>query len=436
MSMNTATVYDFTPAQFRRTTNKQASEPLPAGILDDVADGIEAIHQCANIAGFTERPRAFIFALATAAHSHGQDQLELYDKELAELQNCSTKTVQRQRADYIREAKTKDFDLVEIIEGDYDKTEGEYEPTRYRFHIGDVIGQIVAEARSSKFWHESDRRKQREAVKRAAQVIHDEIPRSESRSRKKRRPRLATSEIETCQKVAQTKLRRMKELAAKLPPQTRAALMNAEDPGQLYQWWLELRGEMDDFFGVNSSQSIEVKENNRDSGQFVHHPPAVAVDTEPEIQGATVEGSEGAGLVSDSSLVNTWTEPEELPDWWTALEDRLNAPPIRRVEVELHPPDPPPGDENCPAVTTTELEEPPADGKEHVSVAKGRATCEAFRTGAGVWRNTYFDMPVTVTGERGTAPDGRRYVSVSESQAGVPLDEIEFLNEELSGGSP
>ncbi len=338
--MSTATFYDFTPAQFRRTTNRQASEPQPAGVLDDLADGIEVVHQCANIAGFTQRPRAFIFALATAAHSRGDDQIELYDEELAELQNCSKRTVQRQRADYIREAKTKEFDLVEIIEGEFDRTEGKYKPTLYRFHIGDVIERIVAEARSSNFWHESDRRKQREAIKRTAQVIHDEIPRSESKVRKKRRPRLATSEIETCQKVIQTKFRSLKDKASKLPPGLREKLMNAEAPGQLYQWWLELRGEMDDFFGVDSSQIVESNNDEGDTRQVVRYPPTVVVDTETEDQGVSEEGSESAELVVDS-LNNTTTHSPEAVEAWEQIESRLTAPQIRRVEVELRPPESP-----------------------------------------------------------------------------------------------
>lgn len=123
--MSTATVYDLTPAQLQRTVARKSGDPPSAAasfsICDDLADGIEAVHQCANLAGFTERPRAFILALATAAHSHNTDSIELYDAELAELQGCSKRTVQRQRDDYLRESRAKNFDFVEIIEGAFDK---------------------------------------------------------------------------------------------------------------------------------------------------------------------------------------------------------------------------------------------------------------------------------------------------------------------------
>src|SRR5205085_9124025 len=116
-----AQVHDIAPAQFRRMVKTQGAGPRPAAsILDDLADCVEAVHQLANLAGFSERPRAFVLALSSAARSRENSQVELFDEELARLQKCSVKTVQRQRADYFAEARRARLDLVEIVEGEFD----------------------------------------------------------------------------------------------------------------------------------------------------------------------------------------------------------------------------------------------------------------------------------------------------------------------------
>jgi hypothetical protein len=351
-------------------------------IVDDLADGIEAVHQCANLAGFSERPRALIFALASAARSRHNEAIELYDEELADLQNCSTKTVQRQRADYLGESRQKKFDLVEIIEGTYDKTRNRNEPTLYRFHLGNIVERIVLEARASKHWHESDRRKQRDAIKRAAELVYEDIPEAPPRRRKKKRARLATAEIQTCQKIIKTKFDSLKDIASKLPPNVREQLLNAEDPGELIQWWLELRAEMDDFFNVDSSQGDDEKEDSKGGGQVVHpdetvktviygksrittgpglfeiliaddpdelkRVPAFAqafreMEATPELPDdspePTPEPAEDV-LVQDNKDTRTHS-PEEI-EVWNRIEERLNQPAIRRVDVQLCASDLPP----------------------------------------------------------------------------------------------
>jgi hypothetical protein len=126
--MTTAKVFDITPAHLRRSLQSREAAQT-ATILDDLADGIEAVHQLANLARFSERPRALIFSIATAAHKAGEDFTELYDAEVAELQGCSERTVRRQRADYLKEARERGFGFVEIIEGDYSRDAGKNAPT-------------------------------------------------------------------------------------------------------------------------------------------------------------------------------------------------------------------------------------------------------------------------------------------------------------------
>ena len=43
-----------------------------------------------------------------------------------------------------------------------------------------------------------------------------------------------------------------------------------------------------------------------------------------------------------------------------------------------------------------------------------------------IWVNRDNDVPVTVNGVCGKSPTGRYYVSIRESDSGVPLDEIIF----------
>jgi hypothetical protein len=294
---------DRTPASLhaetgdREARGTQARKAVaPAGILDDLADGIEAIHQIANLAGYTERPRAFICALATAAHSLSGEPIEISDKDLANLQGCNERTVQRQRHDYRKESQARNFDLVEIIEGDFDKESMHNLPTKYRFHIGNAVEQIVTEARSTTDWHELNRRQQRDAIARAAARVYKEIRRAPGYRRKQKGNRPATAEIETRMKAAHTNLRRMKEMAAHLPPpQMHAELMSADAP--LHKKWLEIRSEMDELFGVDSLQSADVMEDKAGGRQFVVPSPP---------------SPECIGLVAASSL-ETQTEPEEEP---------------------------------------------------------------------------------------------------------------------------
>jgi putative DNA primase/helicase len=60
-----------------------------------------------------------------------------------------------------------------------------------------------------------------------------------------------------------------------------------------------------------------------------------------------------------------------------------------------------------------------------LSESKARAD-QKPKLGAAIWRNGENDQPVTVVADLGTGTDGRRYVSIQGSSAGVPLDEIQY----------
>lgn len=315
MTMSTQ-VFDVAPAQFRRMMKTAgAVDEAPASVIDDLADCVVAVHQLANLAGFSERPRALILALAGAARTRDNSQVELFDEELAGLQNCSVKTVQRQRADYFAEACERRLHLVEIVEGDYDRGAGKNVPTRYRFHLAGAVEKVVRLARSSSRWHASDRRKQCEAISRAAATVFEEIPRAGSRSRKKRKPRTAADEIETCLKVAAAKLQRAQELAARLPVSARGELLDEEDSRGLRRRWLEMRAAMDTLFD-NSPQTDEETGVDEGGGQFVQ------------------EQEDEDGFKSGTSA--------EVRETWERRFGCLTEPRVLSRDIALHPPPPAP----------------------------------------------------------------------------------------------
>jgi hypothetical protein len=307
----TVKVYETTPARLLSLVEREAGG-AGATVFDDLADAVEAVHQIANLAGYSERPRAFILALATGAHSRGSASVELYDEELAAMQNCSTKTVQRQRADYVRESRRlRTVDLVGIEEGEFDRDQNRHAPSRYTFHLATTVEAVVADARSDPRWHEFDRKAQRDLLKQAAARAYDLIPDGTRKGRKRPRPRLAAAVVETHRKAADTHMRKLREVAAQLPEAERERLF--DDPGELREWWLAVRAEMDILCGVASPQPLTDKHLDRAAGHFVHHPPE-----------------------EDSAMVEPNPEDEAV---WDRLEERLaGASSVRTVEVELRPP--------------------------------------------------------------------------------------------------
>src|SRR5205085_6496153 len=102
----TATVHDIAPARLFRLIERQSSEAqLSADIMADFADSIEATHTIANLAGYSNRARDLIFVVASRTHNCAGATVEMTDEVAAEVQGCSTKTVQRQRKDYLRESR-------------------------------------------------------------------------------------------------------------------------------------------------------------------------------------------------------------------------------------------------------------------------------------------------------------------------------------------
>lgn len=57
-------------------------------------------------------------------------------------------------------------------------------------------------------------------------------------------------------------------------------------------------------------------------------------------------------------------------------------------------------------------------------------SCEPIQTGPAIWRSRDSDQPVEVTGDLGIGPDGRRYVSITDSLSAIPNDEVVYPKED------
>lgn len=333
MSANprTAPVREIAPARLLSLIERQTgAADTGADVAADLADAVEAIHQIANLAGFSERPRAFVLALASAAHSQDSDCVELYDEELAELQNCSAKTVGRQRADYLRETRRlRTVDHVGVEEGGYNRARSRMEPSRYSLHLSGVVAAVVAEARSDPRWADLDRKAQRDLLKRSAARVYDDIPDARRQGRKRRRPRLASDVVETHRKSADTHLRKLRETAALLTLAGRQRLV--DEPGELRAWWLVVRAEMDALCDVNSPHPVTPKDIGGEGEQFVR----ASADEDSGETDLNLVNEEGAEV-----------EPSpEVAAAWERLESRLTpTTAIHTVEVPLRPPEAPPGE--------------------------------------------------------------------------------------------
>ncbi|MDZ4228307.1 MAG: hypothetical protein U1E54_03605, partial [Candidatus Levybacteria bacterium] len=69
----------------------------------------------------------------------------------------------------------------------------------------------------------------------------------------------------------------------------------------------------------------------------------------------------------------------------------------------------------------SEKAEQPADTSK-----EAKPKTSEVKIGSATWKNKNGDQPVKITGEAGVGADGRRYVHIEGSQAGIPLDEIEY----------
>jgi hypothetical protein len=137
------------------------------------------------------------------------------------------------------------------------------------------------------------------------------------------------------------------------------------------------------------------------------------------------ETSFGTGTAIDSSKVRFFTQDGRPLDFRKSTELAFKLSRGSEAKVTIY------GDASQEAIqklrALLELQEDTFPTNEEIA-AQGN-----YRS--AVWRNKDHDQPVTVTGELGPGPDGRKYLKIAESQVGVPEDEVEFADAKAKGAA-
>jgi hypothetical protein len=279
--------------------------PLRSDNLE--ADGCAfacALDWMMTFAGYSEAPRSFVRAVAGVIErdedGNGK-RMAITDERLAELMNCSPKTVQRQRRSYLEQERGSDkvratnFSIISVAEGEFDHKLGKHATTVYEFLVGKQAAQAVERARTSPEWKRDQFKAMRESTREVFNDI-DEAPLASTKRTKK-----TISPEAEARKIRQT----IVSLAKRLGDQTR----KIKDADTLASLKLdELQSDIEDalFFG-DLRQAFVTKEVDPPTGQNVHQPPV------PDAVHNTEE--------------RMWTAPtppdEATDDAWTRIENSL-----------------------------------------------------------------------------------------------------------------
>jgi hypothetical protein len=351
--MSTAAVYDFTPAEFKRTlgrlTNETSAEP--ARVFDDMADGVIALEYALTFAGFSYEARQLDLSLIGLI-SADEEAVKFFDAELAGHVGCSERTVRRWRAAAIKEAFAKNFSFIEIREGEYTRDRTRYLPTAYKVHksVADYIDATVREARES----EEYKRDRREALRRAAENNYQDIEGAPPLKRKRRpRPQPALA-IDRDFINAQKNIVKGRCKLAELPEATRDAYFRGEQGAQLRARLLEMRDEIDELLQgyPQPIEGIEVKRvHDILSGLNPECPPPSPGEPNgkytPEESAGSNEPEAPEAAPPRATCVRvreeeTRTQTAEDVEAWESISARLcaarAAPTVERVEIEIGEP--------------------------------------------------------------------------------------------------
>jgi hypothetical protein len=191
----------FNPDRPRFAVNHDESIRNVIPLRSDNLEADGAAFSCAldwlmTCAGYNEVPRSFVRAVAGAIE-HDEDgkgkRMPITDERLAELMNCSTKTIQRQRKSYLEQERGSDkvkgtnFSIINVVEGEYDHKQGKHATTIYEFLIGKQVAQTVERARTSPTW----KRDQFAAMREAAREVFNDIDEAPLASTKRKKQTLS-----------------------------------------------------------------------------------------------------------------------------------------------------------------------------------------------------------------------------------------------------
>ncbi len=108
MSANVASFRDHKPGHMKRRMQQSVIEPRAESVISDMSDGNLATEFIFSFAGFKYAASHLVLTLI-GIMGDGQDSIELKDEDIAEIADCDTRTVQRRRAAYIKQAQKANF---------------------------------------------------------------------------------------------------------------------------------------------------------------------------------------------------------------------------------------------------------------------------------------------------------------------------------------
>jgi hypothetical protein len=222
MSANVATFKDYKPAYLKRSLQRTSTEPRAESIISDMADGILATEFFFSFAGFKHAESKLIFTIIGIL-GDGEERIELYDEDIAKIAECDVRTVQRWRADYLKQAQAKNYFPLAVVQGEYDHTKQRYHPTTYRITFAGALERTVAAARASRDY-QSDRLR---AIEEAANLYYEDIEQAPPKMRTRKRGRTIQTPLAHLNKAAK-KLTATQTSLNEMPDFQRAAFINGQ----------------------------------------------------------------------------------------------------------------------------------------------------------------------------------------------------------------
>lgn len=340
----TATVHDFTPGAFRKKLARHQMQTTPTPqpetetIFSDMADGILALDYALTFAKFTYDARQLVLSVAGLI-GDADGELAIFDEAFAEHLKCSTRTVRRWRAEYMKLSRVFTFGFLEIIEGDYDPQEKRFLPTRYRF-IGEAreyVERAVAEARQSSEY----KRDRQAAIKKAAEACYTDLPEAPPIDRNHKPKRSTTIQIERDFINAKKNLAKGQRTLGDLPERARtvflAGTQGEELRALLLQMQQEIAGLLQDF-----PQTVDNVEVDHTPDILSGIPPCSEYESAhtSQEQTAYVGGDENPEFTVRPSSSYTRTQDLEAAAVFDRLDERLRAPRapsphVRSVTLEI-----------------------------------------------------------------------------------------------------
>lgn len=151
MSTNLYSFTDIKASHFQKRMQQAAPAAQSESIISDLCDGLLVAELMLGLAGYSYTSTGFVLGIMGAIGS-GEESVQFYDKEAANLLNCSDRTVRRGRKDYITDSSARNFWPVVVREGEYLPEKQEFARTEYTLNrsFASAIETAVTEARADK----------------------------------------------------------------------------------------------------------------------------------------------------------------------------------------------------------------------------------------------------------------------------------------------